>query len=101
MAPRLMFRGLLAASLAVTLSVLAGPSAFGAAEGGGDATNPIDFLHNVTGAPAPVTGAALGSGALTKPGVAICSTGTQSGGEANTDCDGPNPHNETSIAVNP
>jgi hypothetical protein len=101
MASRVAFRAALSVSAVVALSLFAGPAAFGAADGGGDATQPIDFLHNPANAPAPVTGAALGQGALSKPGVAICSTGTQSGANANTDCDGVSPHNETSIAVNP
>ncbi|MDQ1512871.1 MAG: hypothetical protein QOC59_713 [Microbacteriaceae bacterium] len=83
------------------MAAFIGPAAFAAGDGGGDHTQPIDFLHNVTGAAAPVTGAALGQGAQTKPGAAICSTPTQTGANVNTDCDGANPHNETSIAVNP
>ena len=62
---------------------------------------PIDFVHNVTGAPAPVTGAVFGTAPATKTGTAICTTPTQTTANVNTDCDGVNPHNETSIAVNP
>jgi hypothetical protein len=36
-----------------------------------------------------------------KTGTAICSTATQVGANANTDCETNGPHNETSIAVNP
>jgi hypothetical protein len=31
----------------------------------------------------------------------ICSTSTSSAANVNTDCEGPNPHNETTIAINP
>jgi len=65
---------------------------------------PVNFTHNVTDAPAPVTNAAFDS--PTNPavaGVAICSTSTSSAANVNTDCnDGTaGPHNETSIAVDP
>ena len=33
---------------------------------------PIDFAHNVTGAPAPVTGAVFGTSPAVKTGTAIC-----------------------------
>jgi hypothetical protein len=64
---------------------------------------PIDFAHNVTGAPAPVTGAVFGTASAVKTGTAICTTGLQTGANANTDCteSSVGPHNETSIAVNP
>jgi hypothetical protein len=62
---------------------------------------PVDFTHNATDAPAPVAGAVFGSGPATKTGHAICTTPTQTGANVNTDCEGVNPHNETSIAVNP
>lgn len=96
-------RGLLGLALSVALAAFVGPTAFGAADGAGgdDDTQPIDFLHNATGTVAPVTGAALGQGAQAKPGRPICTTAPQSGSNVNTDCEGTNPHNETSIAVNP
>jgi hypothetical protein len=73
---------------------------FGDSEG--DSTQPVDFTHNVFDAPAPVSGSVFGSGPTVKRGQAICSTSTQSGANANTDCEGlAGPHNETSIAVNP
>ena len=64
---------------------------------------PIDFAHNVLGAPAPVTGAVYGSSPSVKTGTAICTTDVQAGANANTDCTESTvgPHNETSIAVNP
>jgi hypothetical protein len=62
---------------------------------------PVEFTHNATDAPAPVAGAVFGSGPATKPGTAICTTPTQATPNVNTDCEGVNPHNETSIAVNP
>ena len=64
---------------------------------------PVDFAHNVTGGPAPVPGAAFGTAPSTKTGTAICTTGLQTGANANTDCteSSVGPHNETSIAVNP
>jgi hypothetical protein len=72
---------------------------------GDDNPQPIDFAHNVTGAPAPVAGAVFGNGSPVKPGEAICTTPTQTTANVNTDCEtttaGPGPHNETSIAVNP
>ena len=62
---------------------------------------PIDFAHNVTGAPAPVPGAVFGTGTAVAIGTAICTTAAQ-GANANTDCEpSVGPHNETSIAVNP
>src|SRR5262245_41180588 len=68
----------------------------------GDNVQPVDFTHNATDAPAPVAGSVFGSGPTVKRGEAICSTPTQSGANANTDCEGlAGPHNETSIAVNP
>src|SRR6476469_5224435 len=62
---------------------------------------PVDFTHNVTDAPAPVAGAVFGTPPAEKPGTAICSTPTQTTPNVNTDCEGTDPHNETSIAVNP
>jgi hypothetical protein len=96
-AARLVF----ALSIALGTTALAGPAAFGEADGGGDGTQPIDFLHSVTSAAAPVTSAALGQGAQATPGVAICSTSASTAANVDTDCDNGGPHNETSIAVNP
>ena len=64
---------------------------------------PIHFTHNVVDAPAPVTSAVFGTGPPVKTGTAICTTPTQTGANANTDCETTSvgPHNETSIAVNP
>jgi len=68
-----------------------------------DDPQPIDFAHNVTNAPAPVDGAVFGTAPSVKTGTAICTTATQAGVNANTDCmeSSVGPHNETSIAVNP
>ena len=72
-----------------------------------DDPQPIDFTHNSFDADAPVTGGVFGSGPAFKTGVAICTTPTQLAPNVNTDCDATasngitNPHNETSIAVNP
>jgi hypothetical protein len=69
---------------------------------GGDIVQPVDFTHNVVGAPAPVAGAVFGTDGSLKPGQKICTTSTQTGANANTDCEATaGPHNETSIAVNP
>ena len=64
---------------------------------------PIDFAHNVVGAPAPVTDAVFGTSPAVKTGTAICTIDNGSALNANTDCTEPSvgPHNETSIAVNP
>ena len=68
----------------------------------GDDIQPVDFTHNVNDAPAPVAGAVFGTGPAVKPGQKICTTATQTGANANTDCESvAGPHNETSIAVNP
>jgi hypothetical protein len=78
--------------------------AFGAATARGDegeGLQPIEFVHNVNDAPAPVTGAVFGTAPTTKTGTAICTTPTQNSANVNTDCEGVSPHNETSIAVNP
>src|SRR5436190_3422825 len=91
------------------LVVLAVGAAFAAffvtAALGDDDPQPIDFAHNVAGAPAPVAGAVFGNGSPSKAGQAICTTPTQATANVNTDCEattaGPGPHNETSIAVNP
>jgi hypothetical protein len=75
-----------------------------------DDPQPVDFLHTHNGldADAPVTGGVFGSGSAFKTGTAICTTSTQSvAANVNTDCDTSgsngvtNPHNETSVAVNP
>jgi hypothetical protein len=71
-----------------------------------DEQQPVDFTHNVLDAPAPVTNAVFGTSPSAKAGEAICTTATQTGANANTDCEGASgqgkgPHNETSIAVNP
>jgi hypothetical protein len=64
---------------------------------------PVDFDHNVVDAPAPVPGAVFGTAPPVKTGTAICTTPTQTGANANTDCEttSTGPHNETSIAINP
>jgi hypothetical protein len=68
---------------------------------GGDNVQPIDFVHNVMDAPAPVNSAVFGTDGSLKPGQKLC-TGPAQGANANTDCEAaPGPHNETSIAVNP
>lgn len=93
-------RTFLAAVIAGTVAVF-----FVAAALGDDDPQPIDFAHNVNGAPAPVAGAVFGNGSPVKPGSAICTTATQTTLNVNTDCEtttaGPGPHNETSIAINP
>jgi hypothetical protein len=66
-----------------------------------DQIQPIDFTHNAFDAPAPVAGAVFGTGPATKTGSAICTTPTQATTDVNTDCEGVNPHNETSITVDP
>jgi hypothetical protein len=68
---------------------------------GEEGVQPVEFVHNVRDAPAPVTGAVFGTAPQTKTGTAICTTPTQATANVNTDCEGVNPHNETSIAVNP
>lgn len=66
-----------------------------------DRDQPVDFAHNVVGAPAPVAGAVFGSGSSFHPGDRICSTSSQSAANVDTDCEKLGPANETSIAVNP
>jgi hypothetical protein len=68
-----------------------------------DESQPVEFTHNVTDAPAPVTSAVFGTAPAVKTGTAICTTPAQTGANANTDCETTSvgPHNETSIAVNP
>src|SRR5438132_11262615 len=46
---------------------------------------PIDQTHNVTGAPAPVDSAVFGTAPSVKTGTAICTTGTQTTHNVNTD----------------
>jgi hypothetical protein len=70
------------------------------AEDGGDPL-PVESTHNGVDTRAPVAGAVFGSGPAAKPGRAICTTPTQTAANVNTSCEGVNPHNETSIAVNP
>lgn len=84
----------------VAIFALAAPAAV-LAEEAGEINQPIDFVHNVVDAPAPVTSAVFGSGSATKIGVALCTTETSGAANVNTSCDPNNPHNETSIAVNP
>jgi hypothetical protein len=64
---------------------------------------PVDFTHNVTGAPGPVAGAVFGTGPAVKTGTAICTTtAPPEAVNINTDCESSaGPHNETTIAVNP
>lgn len=89
-------RSLLALAVAV-VAVLAAGAAVAVAD---ENPQPIDFAHNVTDAPAPVTSAVFGQGNGT-PGVAFCTTAPSTAANVNTDCDPNQPHNETSIAVNP
>jgi hypothetical protein len=88
---------LVASSLAVALLV----GATTARGDEGEGIQPIEFTHSVNDAPAPVTSAVFGSSPGAKSGEAICTTPTQNTANVNTDCEGVNPHNETSIAVNP
>ena len=70
------------------------------AEDGGDPL-PVETTPTGVDTRAPVAGAVVGSGPATKPGRVSCTTPTQSAANVNTSCEGSNPHNETSIAVNP
>jgi hypothetical protein len=91
-------------TISLAVSALGVALVVGAASAHGDegeGLQPIEFVHNVNDAPAPVTGAVFGTAPSTKTGTAICTTPTQTTANVNTDCDGVNPHNETSIAVNP
>jgi BNR repeat-like domain len=92
---------ILAAALATGALAVGVSSALG--DEGGENPQPIDFTHNVLDAPAPVAGAVFGNSPGTKTGQAICTTETQTGANANTDCETATagPHNETSIAVDP
>jgi hypothetical protein len=85
---------------ALALVLVAG-AATARGDEGEEGLQPVEFVHNVRDAPAPVTGAVFGTAPQTKTGTAICTTPTQTGANVNTDCEGVNPHNETSIAVNP
>jgi hypothetical protein len=95
--------------LAVPLLVSFIALCFGVAVAVADDPQPVGFLHTHNGmdADAPVTGGVFGSGSAFKTGTAICTTPTQTTANVNTDCDTSgsngvtNPHNETSIAVNP
>lgn len=89
-------RGRLVALGAVALLALGAPAAMADTN-----PQPVNFTHNVTGAPSPVAGAVFGSGPAVKTGTAICTTATSSANNVNTDCDSTAPHNETSIAVDP
>jgi hypothetical protein len=95
-------RGAVAALLVAVATLCVGVAAAIADD---DNLQPIDFTHNVSDAPAPVTSAVFGQGGNGTQGVPFCSTApvsTVSGGaNVNTDCDLNQPHNETSIAVNP
>jgi hypothetical protein len=90
--------GLLVGAAALSLAFGAGAVL---AEDGGDITQPIDFLHNVTQAPAPVSGVEWANGPKDQVGRAICTTATSTAANVRADCEGKGPHNETSIAVNP
>jgi hypothetical protein len=89
--------GVLAGAAALALAIGAG----GVVGADGDQTQPIEFVHNVSNAPAPVTATTFSNGPKVQVGTAICSTPTSTAANVVTDCDGANPHNETSIAVNP
>jgi hypothetical protein len=69
----------------------------------GENTQPVDFVHNVFNAPAPVTSAVFGTGPAVHPGQQLCTTAFSNAVNVNTDCESTSigPHNETSIAVNP
>jgi hypothetical protein len=87
-------------SAVILLLAVGGGSAFGG--DGGGISQPVDFTHNVLDAPAPVAGAVFGTDNSLKPGQKLCTGPTQTGANANTDCEAiPGPHNETSIAVDP
>jgi hypothetical protein len=89
--------GALAGAAALALAFGAG----GVVADDGDLTQPIDFTHNASDAPAPVTGTVWANGPRVHTGTAICTTATSNAANVVTDCDGANPHNESSIAVNP
>src|SRR3954453_18504845 len=68
-----------------------------------DAVQPVDFVHNIFNAPAPVPSAVFGTGPALKRGQQICTTAYWSAVNVNTACESKStgPHNESSIAVNP
>src|ERR1041384_2524674 len=68
---------------------------------GEEGEQPIDFVHNVVDAPAPVTNAVFGTAPSLRPGQRICTTETSAAANVNTDFENTGPSNETSIAVNP
>ena len=74
---------------ATTLALTVGAS--GALAEDGDFGQPIDFLHNVNQAPAPVNGTVWAKGPKTATGTAICTTPTQTDANVNTDCEGTEP----------
>ena len=86
--------------LAAVAAIVAGQSLAAAAD---DNPQPVDFTHNVLGAPAPDTSAQFGTAPKVKSGTAFCTTATSAAANVNTDCaqSSVGPHNETSIAVNP
>jgi hypothetical protein len=87
------------ASAVLAISLFTAGPAFAGDDG--DLTQPIDFTHNGVDAPAPVTSAVFGTSAGAKIGTPICHTATSTAANVNTDCEHNDPHNETSIAVNP
>jgi len=91
--------GATAGAAAILVLVLGGSGVLAGDDG--DLTQPIDFSHNGVDAPAPVTSAVFGTDGSLKPGQVICTTATSNAANVNTDCDRNEPHNETSIAVNP
>lgn len=66
-----------------------------------DQIQPIDFVHNVSDAPAPVTATVWSNGPKDSVGTAICTTPTSNAANVTTDCETNGPHNESSIAINP
>ena len=66
-----------------------------------DDPQPVDFTHNVTAHRRRSQEPCSARLRQAKPGVAICTTPTQTAANVNTDCETTGPHNETSIAVNP
>lgn len=94
-------RGRRGATVALTVAAL-GLAGGVAVALGDDNAQPVNFTHNVNDAPAPIASAVFGTGPAVKTGNAICTTSTTLAANVNTDCEGANnPHNETSIAVNP
>jgi len=89
--------GVLAGSAALALAIGAG----GVVAGDSALPQPIEFTHSVNAAPAPVTATTFSNGPKVQVGTAICTTPTSTAANVVTDCDGANPHNETSIAINP